>query len=46
MDLNPNKTQGMTVSRSQTLDPSQPDLHTNNVPVTTRDSFKILGYFL
>lgn len=43
MKLNANKTQSMIVSRSRTLYPYHPDLHINNVILTTCQSFKILG---
>ena len=43
MKMNPNKTQSMIVSRSRTLQPQHPDLFIDNVPLTTSDSFKILG---
>ena len=41
--MNPNKAQSMIVSRSRTLQPQHPDLFIDNVPLTTSDSFKILG---
>ena len=43
MKMNPNKTQSMIVSRSRTLQPQHPNLFIDNVPLTTSDSFKILG---
>ena len=43
MKMNPSKTQSMIVSRSRTLQPQHPDLFIDNVPLTTSDSFKILG---
>ena len=43
MKLNASKTQSMIVSRSRTLDPPHPDLLIDNVPLTTCNSFKILG---
>ena len=33
----------MIVSRSRTPDPPQPDLLINNIPISTCDSFKLLG---
>ena len=33
----------MIVSRSRTLQPQHPDLFIDNIPLTTSDSFKILG---
>ena len=41
--MNPSKTQSMIVSRSRTLQPQHPDLFIDDVPLTTSDSFKILG---
>ena len=46
MKLNASKTQSMIVSRSRTLDPIHPDLLIDNVPLTTCNSFKILGVIL
>ena len=46
MKLNANKTQSMIVSRSRTLDPVHPNLLIDNTPLTTCDSFKILGVTL
>ena len=43
MKLNPRKTQSMIVSRSRTVNPLHPELLIDNVPLTTDDSFKILG---
>ena len=46
MKLNANKTQSMVVSRSRTEDPPHPDLLIDNIPLTTCNSFKILGVTL
>ena len=43
MKMHPSKTQSMIVSRSRTLQPQHLDLFIDNVPLTTSDSFKILG---
>ena len=43
MKMNPNKPQSMIVSRSRTPQPQHPDILIDNVPLTTSDSFKILG---
>ena len=46
MKLNASKTQSMTVSRSRTFDPVHPDLLIDNIPLSTYNSFKILGVIL
>ena len=46
MKLNASKTQCMIVSRSRTLNPPHPDLLIDNVPLTSCESFKILGVIL
>ena len=43
MKMNHNKTQSMIVSRSRTLQSQHPDHFTDNVALTTSDSFKFLG---
>ena len=46
MKLNAKKTQSMIVSRSRTPDPPHPDLVIEDVPISTCDSFKLLGVLL
>ena len=43
MKMNPKKTQSMILSRSRTIHPQHPDLYIDNEPLTTNNSFKILG---
>ena len=46
MKLNAKKTQSIIVSRSRTPDPPHPDLLINDIPVSSCDSFKLLGVML